>query len=423
MARARLEKTRWPGIYRRGDRWVYDWADADGKRRRATADSREDASALKAVEEDRAKNGQAAETGQAARLTVGDYALDLFGADLDREKDAKPITGRYQGRRGAIRDATRSLYRRHLELYWLPPLGRKPLAKLTAPDLARAVAGMAARDGTGYLADRSIRRIFAPIAALLATAVEEGLISHNPARDVRLPSGRDELRRFNPDEDEDSADPAPGNARALTREQLDAFLLVVSPRWRLLFELLAVTGLRISEVLALRWRDLQLDGDQPVVRVRRAVVNGVYGPPKSRHGRRDVPIPFPVVQELRLRQRAAEWHQPDDLVFPSLTGAPMDAHNIRSRTLTPAAEEAGVPWLGFHAFRHTCASMLIADGRNIVQVSRWLGHHSPAFTLTVYAHLLDDGVGGPIDLDGVTSGSRSAFRVGSVELDAVNATR
>jgi integrase len=71
----------------------------------------------------------------------------------------------------------------------------------------------------------------------------------------------------------------------------------------------------------------------------------------------------------------------------------MDDGNLRARTLKPAAEEVGVPWAGFHSFRHTCASMLIAEGRNIVQVSRWLGHHSPSFTLDVYAHLMDEGVG------------------------------
>jgi hypothetical protein len=70
-----------------------------------------------------------------------------------------------------------------------------------------------------------------------------------------------------------------------------------------------------------------------------------------------------------------------------------DAGNLFHRTLKPAAQEAGAAWAGFHAFRHYCASALIADGRNIVQVSRWLGHHSPSFTLDVYAHLMDDGVG------------------------------
>jgi integrase len=58
------------------------------------------------------------------------------------------------------------------------------------------------------------------------------------------------------------------------------------------------------------------------------------------------------------------------------------------------------------------ASALIEDGRNIVQISRLLGHHSPSFTLSVYAHLMDDGVGGPLELD-LTS-SRDALD-GAVE--------
>ena len=57
MAGAKLEKTRWPGIYRRGDRWVYAWTDSTGSARRGTADTREEASRLKAEEEQRAKAG------------------------------------------------------------------------------------------------------------------------------------------------------------------------------------------------------------------------------------------------------------------------------------------------------------------------------------------------------------------------------
>jgi integrase len=222
---------------------------------------------------------------------------------------------------------------------------------------------------------------------------------------TREPSGRDALRRFDADND-DQDDPAPGRARALTREQLAAFLLVVDPRWRVLFELLAATGLRISEAVALRWRDLTLDGSHPAVRVRRARVRGTYGPPKSRHGLRDVPLPFGVVRALRARQAAAEHHEGDDLVFGSLAGTPMLPENLHRRVLKPAAEEAGVSWTGFHSFRHACASMLIAEGRNIVQVSRWLGHHSPSFTLDVYAHLMDEGVGEPLEL--AQSNSRTA---------------
>src|SRR5215210_7890826 len=160
MAGAKLERTRWPGIYRRGDRWAYEWTDAQGKRRRASASTREDASARKAEQEALAARGDPPVSGGRSRLTVAAYARDLFGADLDREPAAKPLRGRYAGRKGAIRDATRADYRRDLERYVLPTLGGRPIGKLAAPDLVKLAAEIATRDGDDYLADRTLRRIF-----------------------------------------------------------------------------------------------------------------------------------------------------------------------------------------------------------------------------------------------------------------------
>src|SRR5215210_138835 len=147
MAGAKLEKTRWPGIYRRGERWAYEWTDAQGKRRRASEDTRDEASTRKAEEEERARRGDLGDKGGRGRLTVAAYALEMFGAELTRPDDQEPTKGRYAGRRGAIRTATLEDYRRHLERHWLSVLGSRPLTKLTAPDVARAVAGLAARDG------------------------------------------------------------------------------------------------------------------------------------------------------------------------------------------------------------------------------------------------------------------------------------
>ena len=86
-------------------------------------------------------------------------------------------------------------------------------------------------------------------------------------------------------------------------------------------------------------------------------------------------------------------------MFPPANGEPLRQENVRRRVLKPVAEEAGVPWAGFHTFRHTCATRLFAGGRNAVQVQRWLGHHSPAFTLSVYVDLLDGDVGEALPLD------------------------
>lgn len=101
---------------------------------------------------------------------------------------------------------------------------------------------------------------------------------------------------------------------------------------------------------------------------------------------------------LREHRKAAEWPQDDDPVFAASNGACLDAENLRRRVLKPTREAACLEWVGFHTFRHTCATLLFAEGRNAVQVQRWLGHHSAAFTLATYVHLLDGDIGEPLKL-------------------------
>lgn len=246
------------------------------------------------------------------------------------------------------------------------------------------------------LADATIRRIVSPLRSCLATARREGLISHNPVDGAVLP------RREEVDDTEHE------HVRALTREQLADFLRIVRPDHRLMFRFLAVSGLRWSELAAIRWRDLQLNGSGPHVRVRRANVRGRIKPPKSKYGKRDVPLDAGVVGELRQHRTAAGLSGGDDLVFAARNGAPLRQENVRRRVLRPAAEEACVPWIGFHTFRHTCASLLFARGKNAKQVQRWLGHHAASFTLDTYTHLLDDGVGEGLDLDAELGGPEAS---------------
>ena len=73
--------------------------------------------------------------------------------------------------------------------------------------------------------------------------------------------------------------------------------------------------------------------------------------------------------------------------------------------LKPAAAAAGVPWASWQTLRHTCGSLLFRHGANAEQVQVWLGHHSPAFTLAVYVHLLDDDAPDASFFDAITSRS------------------
>lgn len=75
-------------------------------------------------------------------------------------------------------------------------------------------------------------------------------------------------------------------------------------------------------------------------------------------------------------------------MFCSQVGTRLSDSNIRNRHLKPALEEVGAPWAAFHTLRHTCASLLFAEGASPVQVQHWLGHHSAHFTLRTYVHLL-----------------------------------
>ena len=79
-------------------------------------------------------------------------------------------------------------------------------------------------------------------------------------------------------------------------------------------------------------------------------------------------------------------------MFRTRNGTRYLDRNVR-RILDPATERAGVPWVSFHTFRHTCASMLFAGGVNLRQVADWLGHTDPAFTLRTYVSLMDEGLG------------------------------
>src|SRR5436305_613280 len=141
---------------------------------------------------------------------------------------------------------------------------------------------------------------------------------------------------------------------ATSTEDLAALLERTSASHQLLMRLLAATGLRIGEALALRWGDLVLDGTAPpAVRVRRSLRHGRFKPPKSKYGRRSVPIDFDLMRALRAARKARREEllrrdptagalrvdgDEDDLgtellarqlVFCTSAGQPLDYSNLR----------------------------------------------------------------------------------------------
>lgn len=152
----------------------------------------------------------------------------------------------------------------------------------------------------------------------------------NPTSELALPH-RERI------EDEDGE-----KVRALTHEQLAAFLAVVHPRHWLMFRVLAATGLRISELIALQWRHLRLDGSHPCVRVRRALVRGRDQPPEVAPRPRGRAVVGGLVSALREHRRQSEWNGDEDLVIVGGT-AGRGGDPIFPAPPTPAPANGCVP--------------------------------------------------------------------------------
>lgn len=202
-------------------------------------------------------------------------------------------------------------------------------------------------------------------------------------------------------------------AKVFSPEQLAALLAMTPERHRLLFELLAGTGLRISEALGLQRLHFQLDDGPPEVCIRRALVKGRIVPPKSRYGHRDVRLSASLAARADAHLAMSPDRDPTALAFTNEAGSPIDPGNLRQRVLKPLVEEAGAPWAGFHTFRHTFASLHLSRGTNLLQLSRALGHHSAALTLSRYTHLLPGDEAPALELDASSLGT-SAQRAVSV---------
>jgi integrase len=395
-----LERTKVPGVFKRGSRYVVVYRDPQGRQRKRSARTLAEARDLKATLRADVSRG---EYRALSRVTFADYAPEWIS--------------NYQGRTSrGFRDTTRAEYARDLGLDPVtrqpldPPrgavafFGRMRLTEIEPRDIKRYASELAHRG----LAPSSVRLELAPLRALLSTAVEEGLIRSNPAAGLRI------TQRVAQDHDEGE------RVKALTEAELVALLGAArcprcqkAPRvgcaecrgWRLFFEFLAHTGVRIGEAVPLRFGDV--DFGRRRVKVRRRFYRGTFAPPKSSYGRRDIPLSAGMARRLwELRKTTASAD--DAYVFASSTGGLLDSSNVFSRVLKPSAKAAGVPWAGFHTFRHTCATLLFRRGFNAKQVQVWLGHHSPAFTLATYVHLLPDDLPDPVFLDEVTAGNDDA---------------
>ena len=279
-----------------------------------------------------------------------------------------------------LRPSTYKTSQGFLKNHIKPQIGSIPLADLTSLDLQRfykhlldggRVDRIEAKKKPKGLAPKTVRNIHQMIGSAYNLAIEQKLVTRNPADGCALPKvERKEMQ-------------------TLPVEQLTSFLREAKDSGVFaLYYIDLTTGLRRGELLGLKWSDIDLEkGD---LRVQRQIgrIDGkiIEMPLKTKNAYRTLPLSADAISVLMQQRRKtgnSEW------VFPSPTGGPMSPDSVL-HMLQRVLKRAGLPRIRVHDLRHTFATMALQNGVDVKTVSSMLGHYSAGFTLDTYAHVTTD---------------------------------
>jgi integrase len=298
----------------------------------------------------------ASQTTPTNRITVKEFIEQRFFPDLVSN----------------LRLATRRVYKSILYGHIIAAYGDAQLRNLGVLDLQRLCN---LKRDNGYSAE-TLKHIKAYSSAFLEYAKDLGIITSNPARAIRLPRRHDKKARVTPDEAQ------AGNLLAVVRR----------PAFRPIYEMVFLsccTSAHYAEMAGLRIKRLNLTGEATMadgqnlpaysVAIREDYYRGEFGPTKNKGRERIEGLASDLVPRLLAHLARSQFLGPDDLVFCDEEGKPMDEDKTR-RKLVAACKEAGIPRLGWHAFRRYFATQ--SDREEMHQVDRQnsLGHSSQEMT-------------------------------------------
>jgi len=345
---------------RKDGRWEgrIDLGIVGGKRRRKAVYGKIEKEVLRKLRDARNSRSEG-RLATGPRVTLGKY-LDRWLDDEVAPKRAPKTTASY-----------RQLVRLHIK----PGLGHIQLAKLTPADLKRFYA-----EKGHSLSPRSVQYLHAVLRRALRLAEREGLIGRSPTDLLEAPQAR------RPD------------IEALNPLEVKMFLdIAASDRLEAMWTMAVYTGLRQGELLGLRWEDIDLERWRLGVRQTIQRIGGelIVGAPKSRSSRRSVPILEPareVLRQWKVRQaterlKAGPTWTESGLVFTSNIGTPLFARNV-SRRFHKLLDMANLDRRGFHALRHSTATLLLTAGVHPKVVQELLGHSQISLTMDTYSHVM-----------------------------------
>lgn len=249
----------------------------------------------------------------------------------------------------------------------LPAFGSAALADIGQLDVRSWVAELTASG----LAPNTVHKAYQVLSKAMAAAVDAGLLAITPCRNVPLPKVEHQEMRF------------------LSPAEIATLAAVIAPRYRALVLVGGYGGLRIGELAGLRRGRVdvlrsRLDVAEKLVEVRGELL---AGGPKTRAGRRQVPLPRPVAEELAVHLERFVGPEPDAFLFAGPDGGALRARQWRARHWGPAVAEAALAPLRPHDLRHTAVALWIAQGASPKQIATWAGHTSVSVVLDRYGHL------------------------------------
>lgn len=276
------------------------------------------------------------------------------------------------------RPATQRTYEGYIRLYLHPRLGSIPLNKVTINDIQQMCTWMMTearldqKNGDSGLSDSQVINCYSLCDRVLEKAMAEKLIVRNPAKGCKLPPNR------------------PNEMKVLSREDMQKVLIQAEEEnYYELFLLEFATGLRLGELMALQWDDVDLVTGELRINKQVNLVGSklVISEPKTKAAVRTLILP-PSVRKVLAEYKTrvnSRWLFPspkkDDLpIIPSTV----------SRRLHTLLEHAGCEQVRFHDLRHTFATNALAHGMDIKTLSTILGHVSSATTLNTYSHVTDE---------------------------------
>jgi integrase len=305
-------------------------------------------------------------------------------------------------RRGSC---TPRLCRKHLEP---EPFGALALDRLRPSDIEAPILDMRAATKPGMrtdddtepepvraMSDSTIRSTYTVLRSALHGAVRDGLLARNPAALVKRPAVEHR------------------EARHLDADDVSALLTAAAgSRYHPALTLIAATGLRKGEALALRWDAVDLDAGTLAITATLARIDGelVVSQPKTARSRRIVPLRPGIVwllkrhrtAQIEERLRAGNQWQDTGLVFTTELGTPVDPRNLL-RVVETAAKSAGVDGIGVHTLRHSAAVAWLEHGVHIKALADLLGHSSISVTGDTYGHTSDGAARSPVDALGAST--------------------